>query len=141
VLDARVHLAVPVKGPLGDDDAPPPTASVLIRHRGATPPLSSADIQRLVSGAVAGLSEKNVSVVMTSAPEPPHPGERDLARFGPITVTRSSMTPLRLLIGAAALLNVVLIGLLVALWARIRRTQNELSETRLSAEAAARDAR
>ena len=88
-----------------------------------------------------GLSEKNVSVVMSSTPEPPHPAERDLARFGPITVTRSSMTPLRLLVGAAALLNVVLIGLLVALWARIRKTQQELAETRLSAEAAQRDAR
>lgn len=136
VLSARVHLAVPEKGPLGDSERPEPTASVLVRHRGATPPMGAADVQRLVAGAVPGLDTKQVSVVLAPTPAPSRPPERELSRFGPVTVTRASMLPLRLLVGGAALLNVVLIGSLLALWARVRRTRQELAEARLGAEAA-----
>lgn len=136
VLSARVHLAVPVRTALsGETKDPEPTASVLISHRGANPPLAIPDVQRLVAGAVPGLAGDKVSVVMTPLPVPPKPADRELARFGPVTVTRSSMLPLRLLVGGAAVLNLLLIGLLFALWARMRRAQGALAEARASAEA------
>ena len=131
VLSARVHLAVPPPDPLNSDKKPRlPTASVLIRHRGATPPIGASDVQRLVAGAVPGLEQNHVVVVATPVPAPARPPERELARFGPITVTRSSMLSLRLIVGAAVLLNVILIGLVLTLWSRVRRTQGALSEAR-----------
>jgi type III secretion protein J len=142
ILSARVHLAVPVRSALaGEFKDPAPTASVLLAFRGANPPLPTPEVQRLISGAVPGLLSDQVSVVMTPVPAPGRPPERELARFGPITVTRSSMLPLRLLIGAAALLNVLLIGFLFALWTRARRVQGALDEARTAAELSAQTSR
>ncbi len=136
VLSARVHLAVPMKDAFADDTKPtPPTASVLIRHRGATPPIGASEVQRLVAGAVAGLDAEHVSVVMTPIPPATRPAGHELARVGPITVTRSSMTSLRLIVGAAALLNVILIGLVLGLWSRFRRSQLALEELQAAAGA------
>lgn len=134
VLSARVHLAVPMQDAFADDTKPtPPTASVLIRHRGATPPIATSEVQRLVAGAVAGLDAEHVSVVMTPIPPAARPRDHELARVGPITVTRSSMTSLRVIVGAAALLNLILIGLVVALWSRFRRSQLALEELQAAA--------
>lgn len=134
VLSARVHLAVPMADAFGDESKTlPPTASVLIRHHGATPPIAAREIQALVAGAVAGLDPARVSVVMTPVPPATRPPDRELARVGPITVTRSSMTPLRLIVGAAALLNLILIGLVVALWSRMRRSQLALEDAHADA--------
>jgi type III secretory pathway lipoprotein EscJ len=108
---------------------------VLIAYRGANPPLTTADVQRLVAGAVPGLVSEQVSVVMTALPAPPKPADRELARFGPITVTRSSMLPLRALVIGAALLNLILIGLLFALWTRVRRAHGALAEARAAMDA------
>jgi type III secretion protein J len=142
VLSARVHLAVPTESPFGQDEKPqPPTASVLIRHRGATPPIASADVARLVAGGVPGLEPARVSVVMTAVPEPPRRPSRSLSRFGPITVTRSSMLALRLVVGAAVLMNLLLLGLLAALWARMRRATLTLAELRASSELSRQDPR
>ncbi len=141
VLSSRVHLAVANRGPLGEDQPSPPGASGLVRHRGATPPLSPAQVQRLVAGAVVGLEDKRVNVVMTSVPEPPRTPERDLSRFGPITVTRGSLMPLRVLVAVAVLLNVVLVGLLGLLWARMRRAQSGLEALRLASDEASRERR
>jgi type III secretory pathway lipoprotein EscJ len=136
VHGVRVHLAVPVKTALGAETKdPPPTASVLISHRSANPPLAVPDVQRLVAGAVPGLSTEHVSVVMTPLPASAKPGDRELARFGPITVTRSSMLPLRVVVAGAALLNIVLIGLLALLWSRMRRAQSALAEARALVDA------
>jgi type III secretion system YscJ/HrcJ family lipoprotein len=136
ILSVRVHLAVTAKTPLaGEAKDPPPTASVLVAYRGANPPMAPADVQRLVAGAVPGLATDHVSVVMTSLPAPPKPADRELARFGPITVTRSSMLPLRALVVGTALVNLVLIGLLFALWTRMRRAQGALAEARSAGDA------
>lgn len=142
VLSARVHLAVPTESPFGQEEKPlPPTASVLIRHRGATPPISSGDVARLVAGAVPGLQPRRVSVVMTAVPEASRHPSRVLSRFGPITVTRSSMLALRLVVGAAVLMNLLLLGLLAALWTRMRRATLTLAELRASAELSKQDPR
>ncbi len=113
-----------------EDSAPPATASVLVRHRGATPPLAVSDVQRLVAGAVPGLAGDHVSVVMTPAPTPARIADRGLSQFGPIAVTKGSMTPLRAMVGAAVAANALLVRCLYLLWTRLRRTERELVEAR-----------
>jgi type III secretion protein J len=131
VVSARVHLAVPPRDPLAlGAESPPATASVLIRHQGSRPPLVASEVQKLVAGAVPGLVPESVSVVMTPTPAPARAAERELARLGPITVTRGSMTPLRALIAAMLLSNLVLLGCLGLLWARVRRAENALATAR-----------
>ena len=111
VLSARVHLGVPTRDPLAlDEQAPAATASVLIRHRGVNPPLTASDVQRLVSGAVPGLAAEQVTVVMLPAPPRARPAERQLARLGPLTVTRSSLLGLRTLVAVAVLVNAALLA-------------------------------
>ncbi|MEZ4223755.1 MAG: hypothetical protein R3B13_22595 [Polyangiaceae bacterium] len=139
ILSARVHLAVPSKGPLGDEQTTLPTASVLVRHRGATPPLAPAEVQRLVAGAIPGMEAKNVNVVLAPVPDPGRPPERELARFGPVTVTRSSLLSLRIVVAAVALINVLLLALIVGFWLRMRRAQGELDALRLATEGGGRD--
>jgi type III secretion protein J len=139
MLSARVHLAVPPRDPLAlGDQVIPATASVLLRHRGPTPPIAAAEVQRLVAGAVPGLAPAQVSVVMTSAPASARLGERELSRVGPLTLTRASMSPLRWIVAVAVLLNAVLLGCLFLVWSRWRRTQLALLG---ATEAAKRDRR
>jgi hypothetical protein len=64
---------------------------------------------------------------MAQAPPRARVAERELARFGPLTVTRASMTPLRIVLAIAALLNALLLGSLVALWLKMRRLESELA--------------
>ena len=129
VVSARVHLAVPPRDPLSlDEKAPHASASVLVRHRGAAPPIALAEIQRLVAGAVPGLEPSGVSVVMAPAPPRSRLAERELARFGPLTVTRASMTPLRIALGVVLLVNAVLLGCIIAMWSRLRRLETELAD-------------
>ncbi len=133
VVSVRVHLAIPVQDALAPDEAPtPPSASVLLRHRGAAPPIASTDIQRLVAGAVPGLSPAQVSVVALPVPAAVRPAERELSRFGPVTVTRGSVFPLRGIVGSALLLNFGLLGALLWVWARARRAESSLAEQRAS---------
>jgi len=130
VLSARVHLAIPAKSPFEGETKESATASVLIRHRGATPPVTVKDVQALVAGAVSGLTPEKVNVVLAPAPTPGRPMERELSRLGPITVTRGSLTPLRIAVATVAVVNFILLGLLLALWAKVRRAQALLDEAR-----------
>jgi type III secretion protein J len=134
VLSARVHLGVPGHDPLAiDEQVVPATASVLIRHRGATPPLAVGEVQRLVAGAVPGLAAEQVSVVMLPVPASPRPAETRLARLGPLTVTRASLVALRAVIGVAVLLNATLLAGVIALWVRLRKAEHHLQDTRAEA--------
>jgi type III secretion protein J len=129
IVSARVHLAVPPRDPLAlGEQAQTASASVLLRHRGSAPPLALMEVQRLIAGAVPGLEPAAVSVVMTPAPPRARLVERELARFGPLTVTRASMTALRVVLGVAVLANAILLGCLVALWSRTRRLEEKLVE-------------
>lgn len=125
VLSARVHLAVPVSDALDGDPehTPHPTASVLIRHRGAQPPIAPEEVQRLVAGAVPGLEAAQVSVVTAPVPVNARPLDRELTRFGPVTVARSSLNVLRSIVAAAVLLNLALLGAIATLWSRNRRAE------------------
>ena len=132
VLEARVHLAVPPSDALALGSAPQsPTASVLIRHSGPTSPLPEGDVQRLVAGAVAGLTPEHVSVVATPAPTARQPAERPLAHFGPITVTRASLPPLRVAVGAIVAIDLSLLAAVLIAWMRLRRTQLALEQARV----------
>jgi type III secretion protein J len=129
VVSARVHLGVPAPDPLSLDERPPTsTASVLLRHRGVTPPLTTTDVQRLVAGAVPGLAPDQVTVVMVPAPPRGRPVERQLAQLGPLTVTRSSLLGLRALVAVAVLVNAALLGCVLALWMRLRRAERTLTD-------------
>lgn len=137
VVSVRVHLAAPAEDSLAPDQPViPPSASVLLRHRGSAPPIAIGDVQRLVAGALPGLKPNDVSVVALPVATPTRPAERELARFGPVTVTRSSVFPLRTLVGGAVLLNLALLGALVWLWSRTRRAENGLAEARAEAQGA-----
>ena len=133
VLSARVHLAAPSRDALNLEESPPePSASVLLRHRGPTPPIAAGDVQRLVAGAVPGLDPKSVDVISSPAPPPRSGRSQRLAQLGPITVTQTSAMSLKALLGAAIALNLILLGLLAWLWIRARRTQERLVEIEAS---------
>ncbi len=140
VLSARVHLAVPVRDawdPLRDGSVGP-TAAVLLRYRGNQAPLSTDAVRRLVAGAVPGLSADRVSVVATPV-APPATDSPALSHFGPLSVTRSSLTPLRVLVGVAAGLNLLLIVVVLILWARMRRFHSTVAGARSAVAAAGQD--
>jgi type III secretion protein J len=131
VVSVRVHLAVPEKDALSPEDTPaPPSASVLLRHRGSAPPIALNDIQRLVAGAVPGLAPAQVSVVATPVPAPARVADRELSRFGPLTVTHASVFPLRAIVGGGVLLNLGLLTLLFLVWTRARKAESSLAEQR-----------
>lgn len=132
VVSVRVHLAIPEKDALSPEESPAPaSASVLIRHRGPAPPIAINDIQRLVAGAVPILSAAQVSVVAAPVPLPARLAERELSRFGPLTVTRASVFPLRTIVGGGLLLNLGLLTLLFLVWTRARKAESSLAEQRV----------
>ena len=76
VVDARVQVVLPENSPLLDKAQwSPPTASVLLKHRGSAPPLTEDEIKSLVARGVEGLQPENVAVVfkrISAAPPPTH---------------------------------------------------------------------
>lgn len=136
VLSARVHLAVPPKELLsGVSEAGSPTASVLVRHRGPTPPVAPEEVQQLVAGAVAGLAPEQVKVVLSTTPQAKL-AERELLRFGPITVTRGSALPLRLSVATVGLLNLLLVSAVLLLWRKLKHAELTSSDAKAAAELA-----
>jgi type III secretion protein J len=125
VLSARVHLNVPPPSPLRDLAPARGSASVLLEHRGSTPPLSADAVQRLVAGGVAGLLPTDVAVVMISRPVPAAPAAGELGHVGPIAVARRSMRELQgALVGLVALVAILAAATLV-LYARLTRARAE----------------
>jgi len=122
VISARVHLALPERDALVADAARAPTASVLLKHGGAAPPLTALEVQRLVAGAVPGLDPSSVMVVTKAVSQPVDRKGTELVRLGPLTTTRSSLPYLRWMIACVATLNACMVALLFALWLRGRRS-------------------
>jgi len=128
VLSARVHLNV------ADVDAaaergthPRSTASVLLAHRGSTPPLSTDDVQRLVAGGVPGLLPSDVAVVTVSrAASPAVAPASALGHVGPLAVARSSMRAVQAVLGGFVLLIAALAALALILSSRLGRARAEL---------------
>jgi type III secretion protein J len=122
VIRARVHLNVPAPSPLRDLAPPHGSASVLLEHRGSTPPLSADSVQRLVAGGVAGLLATDVVVVMVSRPAPPTPFTNgELTHLGPIAVARSSMQKLQAALVGLVAAVALLAGATLVLYARLTR--------------------
>jgi type III secretion protein J len=125
ILRARVHLSVPPPGPLRDGVVPRGSASVLLDHRGSTPPMSADAVQRLVAGAVAGMMPTDVAVVMVARPAPASPGGGELGHVGPIAVARSSMRELQAALAALVAVIAALASATLVLYARLARARAE----------------
>ena len=119
VVEARVHVAFalaedPAFG--GDATQRPPRASALVRHLGATPPLSIHDVRGLVAGAVDGLAADAVEVVFRPVQLAGAAGE-GWESLGPFELRAGDRGPLlALLVGGLAAIA-ALAALLV--WSRM----------------------
>lgn len=125
VLAARVHLNLPVRDALRDGPSPKATASILVEHRGATPPLAPESIQRIVAGGAPGLAPADIAVVFVSRPARPGAGRTDLAHVGPITVARGSSTMLKAALAGLVVVVLALAAACLALWTRLARVRRE----------------
>jgi type III secretion protein J len=125
VLSARVHLNVPSPNPLRDVAPAHASASVLIEHRGSTPPLSADAVQRLVAGGVAGLLPPDVAVVMISRSAPPAQESSQLGHVGPIAVARASMRKLQAALVALVAIVALLASATLVLYGRLTRLRAE----------------
>lgn len=125
VLAARVHLSVPAREPLRDGPPMKATASVLLEHRGTTPPLTEEAIRRLVAGGVSGLDRENVQVVLIPRGARPPPKESQLGHVGPLAVARSSVRPLQISLGAMMLLVAGLAVSTLFFYSRLVRARAE----------------
>lgn len=121
VLGARVHLSIPVANPLSEKPIEAPTASILLKYVGSTPPLTETDIRRLVAGAVSNMRLQDVTVVTVGRPDLAIARPRPLAHVGPIAVTRSSVFWLRGVFGVALASLLGLVTVVLYLWLRLRR--------------------
>ena len=125
VVDARVHLALPLSATNPFDSANPSRSggSVFLLQEPIIDEdcISVSDVQRLVAGAVDGVEPEDVFVVyvpweLSSSQE----GVNELARLGPFGVTRGSHRPLQMLL--VVLCGLILVfGGLVAI--RLRRNR------------------
>jgi type III secretion protein J len=127
VLSARVHLNIPPASPLRDIAPPHGSASVLLAHRGSTPPLSADSVQRLVAGGVAGLLPTDVAVVLISRPAPGLNGNggSPFGHVGPIAVARASVRELQAALIALIAVVALLASATLVLYARLARLRAE----------------
>ena len=126
VLSARVHLNVAAADPLRLGPAPRTTASVLVEHRGVTPPITEAAIARLVAGGVPDLALADVAVVFVPHAAAPLAAETELRHVGPIAVTRASMRMLQGTLAGLILLISALTVATVVLYGRLRRLRQDV---------------
>lgn len=125
VLAARVHLNLPAREPLRDGPPPKASASVLVEHRGTTPPLAPESIQGLVAGGVAGVAPADVTVVLVPRTARASTGRTDLAHVGPLTVARGSMNTMKVVFAALAALVFALTGVTLVLWSKLVRVRRD----------------
>ena len=123
VLVARVHLNLPARDPMRDAPTAKATASVLVEHRGTTPPLAPESVQRLVAGGAPGLAPVDVTVVFVSRPARPAPARGELAHVGPITVARASSTTLKFVLAGLAVVILGLAAATLALYGKLTRAR------------------
>lgn len=124
VLDARVHLSLPMRDALRDVPLAKPTASVVIEHRGA-PPLALDAVQRIIAGSAAGLSPVDVTVVFIPRTTRLVSDTLNVTHVGPLKVARGSVTMVRVAIGGLVVAVVMLVVIAVALYVKLARLQRE----------------
>ncbi len=130
VLRARVHLSVPESSPMRDprDGVPGrPSASVLLAHRGSTPPLSTDAVQRLVAGGVAGMLPGDVVVILVARTAPAVTPGGGLGHVGPIAVARTSLRELQAALVGLVALVAILSAATLALYSRLVRARADAS--------------
>lgn len=123
VVVARVHLSLPSTSPLREtkDKA---SASVVISFRPPSPPVSEANVKKIVAAAVPGLAPDDVVVVtIARPPKAAEHGGAALAHVGPIGVAASSATPLRIVLGVLVLLVGLLSAATLALYLKLSRSR------------------
>jgi type III secretion protein J len=129
VLSARVHLNLPARDVLRDGPPPKASASVLVEHRGTTPPLAAESVQRLVAGGSPSLAASDVVVVFIPHVARPGGARSDVGHVGPIAVARSSMTTLKIALASLVLLVLALAAATLGLYAKVARLQREHAES------------
>lgn len=122
VVVARVHLNLPSPSPLRDREKKDrATASVLLSYRGSAPPLTEAQVKKLVSSSVPELSVDDVTVIAVAKTTKAQAPLAELARVGPLGVAPGSATPLRLMLGALVLLVGFLAATALVLYLKVAR--------------------
>jgi len=120
VVDARVHVVLPEDNPLVDEEhRAKPSAAVLIKHHGDKPPLTQAEVLRLVSKGVEGLKEDQIAVVFHKVEQTPVTS----ADVGWFPSTDELLLAAVALLGLLALLTLVLLGRLRAQTGRVRQLE------------------
>ena len=128
VLSARVHLNIAAPDPLRLGPAPRTTASVLLEHRGPTPPITEGAVARLIAGGVPDLALADVAVVLVPRTALALPAEAELRHVGPIAVTRASMRLLQAALGGLLVLVAVLAAATLLLYTRLRRLRQDTAD-------------
>lgn len=128
VLSARVHLNLPPRDALRDGPPSKATASVLIEHRGTTPPVAPESVQRIVAGGAPGLTPADVAVVLIAHAARPAGERPDVAHVGPIAVARGSMTTLKIALASLVLVVLALAAATLGLYAKIARLRREQAD-------------
>ena len=141
VLAARVHMNLPPRDGLRDGPPQRATASVLVEHRGTTPPLAAESIQRLVAGGAPGLAPADVVVVFIHHAARPSGSRPDVAHVGPIAVARGSMMTLKVALAGLVLVVLALAAATLGLYAKIARLRREQAEAERAAARSAPQAR
>jgi type III secretion protein J len=131
VVDARVQVVLPENSPLLDKAQwSPPTASVLVKHRGSAPPLTEDEIRNLVARGVEGLQPENVAVVYKRTGATPAPNH-DIGWY---------LSDAYVVIGSLALAALTGIGALLLVF-RTQRQKAAIASLRRDLEMAARQPR
>src|SRR5690606_33548434 len=110
VVDARVHVTLAERDPLGGSSQDSSASVAIFQQAGVNIRDREADIKLLIKDAVPGLVDIN-KVTVKFAEAPPLPARK---AQGPAL---SSINPLTLAIAAGI---VLLLGVLVAFWGRLR---------------------
>jgi type III secretion protein J len=130
VVNARVHIAMPDNRatPL-DEKTVRPRASVFVKHHANSTESKRIErekaIRKLISGAVQNMKPEDVSVIEVAASAKVRPVPA-LVQIGPITVTRESVGALRIIASAVLVSLVVLAIAVIVLFARLRRSSQNV---------------
>ncbi|NYZ62099.1 EscJ/YscJ/HrcJ family type III secretion inner membrane ring protein [Luteimonas deserti] len=116
VANARVHIALPERDPLGGSSGKTSAAVWIFEQPGASVRDREADIKIVVKDGVEGLTDINqVSVKFVAMPAPP-----EAVQSGGPAMALSAMSPLAIGIAAFVVLG---LGLLFAFGSRLRARQ------------------
>ena len=111
-----MHIALPERDPLGGNTQDSSASVVIFEQPGANVRDRETDIKVLIKDSVEGLDDINkVSVKFATVTAPPA-----TKPSGAVPVALSSVSPLGIGIAAAV---IVLLGLIVAFWGRMRAAQ------------------